>query len=60
MPEKTWKSVERKAARMDGTERTGPQGKHVDDHYTNRIAVETKHRKSMPQWIEKAIADADD
>ena len=57
MPDKTWKSIERKLARMFGTERN--QDTHGFDFRTNKIIAEVKHRKAMPVWIENAMVQVE-
>ena len=54
MPDKTWKSIERKLARMFGTERN--QDTHGLDFLTDRIAAEVKHREFFPNWLMDAMA----
>jgi len=54
----TWKSVERRVARQLGTERTGPTGTPQPDAETSWLCVEVKHRKSLPQWLTSALAQA--
>ena len=53
----TWKSVERRLARMFGTERN--QDTHGYDFKTEFIIGEVKHRDTLPKWIEDAMAQVD-
>ena len=53
MPTSTWKSVERKLARMFGVERN--QDTHGDDFHTATIAVEVKHRTKLPKIVTDAL-----
>jgi hypothetical protein len=56
---KTWKAVERAVARRLGGRRvpvTGRGGAPDVEH--ERLAVEVKHRKSLPAWLKEAIAQA--
>lgn len=55
MPDKTWKSVERRICRYLGTERALQEGRKgmpdgISEHYT----IQVKHRKSLPKWIADA------
>lgn len=47
----TWKRIEMEVARLFGTERTGPAGRHGPDAQTKRVGVEVKHRGNMPKWF---------
>lgn len=49
----TWKSVERKLARLFGVERN--QDTHGDDFHTDLIAVEVKHRTKLPKIVTDAL-----
>ena len=49
----TWKSVERKLARLFGVERN--QDPHGEDFATDIIAVEVKHRNSLPKKLTDAL-----
>ena len=49
----TWKSVERKIARLFGAERN--QDTHGYDFLSDFFIVEVKHRDTLPKWIEDAM-----
>ena len=49
----TWKSVERKIARLFGVERN--QDTHGEDFATDIIAVEVKHRSTLPKIVTDAL-----
>ena len=53
MPNKTWKSAERKLARLFGVERN--REPHGEDFATDIIAVEVKHRSKLPRIITDAL-----
>ena len=53
----TWKSVERKLARMFGAERN--QDTHGYDFKTEFIIGEVKHRDTLPKWIEDAMSQVE-
>lgn len=55
MPDKTWKQVERRVAKMHGTTRTGPTGIKGPDAVTDWLAIQVKHRKVLPQWMGDAL-----
>ena len=60
MPDKTWKSVERRVCRYLGTERLLHEGRKgepvgISEHY----AIQVKHRKSLPTWIADAWGDTE-
>jgi len=55
----TWKDVERKICRKFGGERSGPTGRMGPDCVnTAPFALQIKHRKSVPQWLTDAYAQA--
>lgn len=58
MADKTWKRCERDIAKRLNGKRVGPSGKATADVVTNRLAVEVKHRKSLPAWIWAAMGQA--
>ena len=53
MPDKTWKSVERRLARMAGAERN--QDTHGFDFETVLMRVEVKHRTIVPKLCLDAL-----
>ena len=53
MPNKTWKQVERKLARLFGVERN--REPHGEDFSTDLIAVEVKHRSTLPKIVTDAL-----
>ena len=55
MPDKTWKAVERRVAKAHGTTRAGPTGRLGPDAATNWLAIQVKHRKTLPQWMGDAL-----
>ena len=54
----TWKHAERKTAELLGGQRVGAAGRAAPDVVTGWAAVEVKHRKTLPQWVKKAVAQA--
>lgn len=58
MPTATWKSVERKIAGLLGGVRTGNSGRNTNDVTHDWLAVEIKHRKSLPSLIKGAMTQA--
>jgi len=54
----TWKHAERRTADLLGGERVGPTGRATADVITDWAAVEVKHRKKLPMWIQKAVDQA--
>lgn len=54
----TWKHSEREIARIVGGQRTGPAGQAAADVVTDWGRIEVKHRKTLPQWIKKAVGQA--
>ncbi len=58
MTEPVWKAVERAVAgRLQGR-RTGPSGRSGPDVVSDWLAVEVKCRRSLPQWLRGALAQA--
>ena len=53
-----WKDHERRTAAALGTQRTGPTGVPTPDCQTDWLVVECKHRKSLPDWLKEALAQA--
>lgn len=60
-PPSTWKSVERKIAKIFGVERTGPLGDGVPDCISDPFAVEIKHGAAapVPKWLSEAMDQAE-
>ena len=56
MPDKTWKSVERRYASIFGGERGGPTGEVDIVHPT--FAPEVKHRKKVAKWFKEMVDQA--
>ena len=50
MPNKTWKDVERRTAKMMNGQRN-QVGTGKPDVTSDWLVVEVKHRKSLPKWI---------
>ena len=66
MPDKTWKSVERRVCRYLGTERLLHEGRKGEPDgisdiqiVINGLAIQVKHRKSLPSWIADAWGDTE-
>jgi len=58
MPDKTWKSVERKICRFFGTEREKREGERGwPDGVTDTLKIQVKHRKSFPAWLTGALVE---
>lgn len=53
----TWKSTERHVARALNGQRMGPGGDRADVR-TAWLTVEVKHRKTLPEWLKGAVAQA--
>jgi hypothetical protein len=56
-----WKRTERKIASIIGGERvpvTGRQRGDVPDIRHDWLSVECKHRRSVPQWLQEALQQA--
>lgn len=61
MSNKTWKNVERRIADILGGERvpvTGRQRGSAPDISHTIYSIEVKHRKSLPEWLHDAMAQA--
>ncbi|MBC7235020.1 MAG: hypothetical protein H5T69_04200 [Chloroflexi bacterium] len=58
---KTWKDVERAVAGRLRGQRVSNRapGEAGPDVVTTAFAVEVKHRKKLPQWIEEAMLQAE-
>jgi len=54
-----WKNVERALARRLDGRRTGATGRSGADVLTDRLSVEVKHRRRLPDWLKKAFEQAD-
>lgn len=57
-PEKYWKYVERKVARIIGGKRIPAAGEKLPDVVSDFLVVEVKSRKALPRWIVEALASA--
>lgn len=53
-----WKTHERRTAKTLGGVRTGPTGRNTNDVEHGWLAVECKHRKSLPDWLMGAMRQA--
>ena len=61
MAEKTWKRTERKIAALLGGKRvpiTGRQRGDVPDVAHAWLSIEVKHRRTVPEWLLDAMAQA--
>lgn len=58
MPEKHWKFVERKAARLLGCKRIPAGGLATPDIESTFICGEVKSRRALPQWQVEALRSA--
>jgi hypothetical protein len=58
MATSTWKETERTVAKRLGGTRVGPSGTSTADVVNDHLAVECKHRKSLPVLITAAMAQA--
>lgn len=57
----TWKAVERRIAARLGGERVPVTDKRSNaDVVSDTLAVEVKHRKTLPKWLHKAMKQATD
>jgi hypothetical protein len=54
----TWKHTERAIARRLNGKRLGATGMATPDVVTERLAVEVKHRKELPEWLKDALEQA--
>ena len=63
MPDKSWKATERAVARLLGGERVPIngriRGRSEPDIEHERLSLEVKHRRTIPAWIEDALAQAE-
>jgi len=55
----TWKHTERAIAKRLNGKRLGATGGATPDVITERLAVEVKHRKNLPEWLKDALAQAE-
>jgi hypothetical protein len=55
MPNATWKDVERRTAKALGGIRVGPVGYQSPDVLTDWLAIECKHRQTLPRWLLDAV-----
>ncbi len=55
---KTWKSTERRIARLLHGERTGNTGAATEDVAHAWLSVEVKHRRMLPAWLHDALQQA--
>ena len=53
-----WKRTERAIARRLNGKRLGATGMATPDVVTERLAVEVKHRRELPEWLKGALAQA--
>jgi hypothetical protein len=51
----TWKAVERRTAAMLGGKRMGAVGAAGPDVLTDGMAIECKHRATLPAWLTSAL-----
>lgn len=58
MANSPWKETERRTARLLGGQRVGCTGKATPDVVAGWLVAECKHRKTLPQWIAHALAQA--
>ncbi len=58
MPNSTWKSTERRIAKVFGGRRLGPTGSDTPDVLTPWLSIEVKHRSKLPAWIVEALDKA--
>ncbi|GAP05176.1 hypothetical protein ATHL_00006 [Anaerolinea thermolimosa] len=54
----TWKHTERAIAKRLNGRRLGATGGATPDVITDRLAVEVKQRKALPEWLKDALAQA--
>ena len=60
MPDKTWKSVERRICRFFGTERLLHEGRQGEpDGISDRFTIQVKHREKFPNWLMSALDDTE-
>ena len=51
----TWKAVERRTAALLGGKRMGAVGAAGPDVVTDGMAIECKHRETLPAWLTSAL-----
>lgn len=54
----TWKHTERAVAKLVDGQRNGNTGSNSADVETDTMAVEVKHRKTLPAWLLDAVHQA--
>ena len=60
MPDKTWKSVERKICRFFGCERELHEGvPGWPDGISDRFTIQVKHKEKFPNWLMNALEDTE-
>lgn len=62
MADKTWKSAERKIAKLLGGERepvSGRQRGYKADVAHDTLSIEVKHWQKLPNWLHDAMAQAE-
>lgn len=58
MTERSWKRTERAIATILGGKRVPIAGRRGADIAHRWLAVEVKHRRALPQWLKRAVAQA--
>lgn len=58
MANKTWKHCERMICKLLGLQRVGPTGTAKPDGIGDWLVVECKHRRKLPLWLTRALAQA--
>ena len=58
MTEQSWKRTERRIAALLGGQRAPITGRRGADVAHPQLAIEVKHRKALPQWLQDSIAQA--
>lgn len=59
MADKSWKVHERRTAALLGGKRTGNRGTNTNDIEHDWLAVECKHKKTLPAWLHGAMQQAE-
>ena len=59
MPNTTWKKHELRTALALGGKRTGNRGINTNDVDHDWLAIECKHRKTLPDWLTDAMRQAE-
>ena len=60
MPDRTWKKAERKVAELVDGRRLPVSGRGGQPDILNvRLAIEVKHRRTLPQWLLDALRQAE-